>query len=58
MDNRLVLPFFRESQISIPRLGVKADASPGVLRAVFRDLWGLSQIYAHLIGICLKEIQT
>ena len=57
-DNRLVLPFFIESQVSIPRLGVKQMLIQEYLRAVFRNLWGLSQIYARLIGICLREIQT
>ena len=41
MDNRLVLPFFIESQVSIPRLGVKADTSPGVFTGSVQKFVGL-----------------
>ena len=41
MDNRLVLPFFIESQVSIPRLGIKADANPGVFYGQCSEICGL-----------------
>ena len=53
MDNRLVLPFFIESQVSIPRLGVKADASPGVFYGQCSEICGA---YHRFMPISLEFV--
>ena len=55
MDNRLVLPFFIESQVSIPRLGIKADANPGVFYGQCSEICGA---YPRFMPISLEFVSN